>query len=104
MDWNYCKTCVTGWDGKGRIPCVALKESGAGCDWHNTPEHCKCTTETNQQSRRLVEENKMSTVTKEFRVDQYDNVYDADGVFYCNWGSLTKDQKKEVRKNPFSAK
>jgi hypothetical protein len=50
------------------------------------------------------EEKKMSTVTKEFRVDQYDNVYDADGVFYCNWVSLTKDEKKEVKKNPFSAK
>jgi len=46
----------------------------------------------------------MSTVTSNFRVDQYDNVYDADGVFYCKWDSLTKDQKKEVRKNPFSAK
>jgi hypothetical protein len=40
--WNYCKTCVTAKDGT-KISCAALKENGVGCDWHNTPEHCKMT-------------------------------------------------------------
>lgn len=42
-------------------------------------------------------------VTKEFRVDQYDNVYDEDGLFYCNWEMLTAKEKRIVKLNPFSA-
>jgi len=43
-------------------------------------------------------------VTKEFRVDQYNNVYDSNGVFYCVWSELTKDEQKIVKQNDFSAK
>ena len=43
-------------------------------------------------------------ITKEYRVDQYGSVYDPDGVFYCKWVALTREEKKIVKRNPFSAK
>ncbi len=44
-----------------------------------------------------------TTVTERYRVDQYGNVYDEAGVFYCKWYMLTKKEKRIVRKNPTSA-
>ncbi len=43
-------------------------------------------------------------VTKKFRVDQYDNVYDENGVFYCKWQELSKSEQKAVKQNGFSAR
>lgn len=43
-------------------------------------------------------------VTKEFRVDQYNRVYDASGVFYCTWDQLSEDEQAIVKLNPMSAK
>ena len=43
-------------------------------------------------------------VTSEYTVDQYDNVYDEDRVFFCKWCVLTDEEKEIVRQNPFSAK
>ena len=45
-----------------------------------------------------------STVTVEYRVDQYDNVYDKCGLFYCKWFTLTPTEKKIVKQNPMSAR
>ena len=42
-------------------------------------------------------------ITSDFRVDQYDNVYDDNGEFYCKWDSLTDSEKDTVKENPFSA-
>lgn len=41
-------------------------------------------------------------VTKEYRVDQYDNVYDENGFFFCKWDSLTKEEQETVKQNPMS--
>ena len=49
-------------------------------------------------------QNAESSVTANYRVDQYDTVYDDDGVFYCKWNALTKDEKKLVKTNPMSAR
>lgn len=43
-------------------------------------------------------------ITSKFRVDQYDNVYDEDGGFYCKWDELTKEEKRIVKQNDFSAR
>ena len=43
-------------------------------------------------------------VTNEFRVDQYDNVYDQNGEYYCQWIVLTEDEQETVKQNDFSAK
>ena len=52
----------------------------------------------------MTQSKSKNEVTNEYRVDQYDNVYDTDGVFYCNWDSLTETEKKAVKQNPFSAR
>ena len=41
-------------------------------------------------------------VTKEFRVDQYDNVYDSNGMFYCKWYVLSEEEQKLVKQNHLS--
>ncbi len=46
----------------------------------------------------------MKQVTSKFKVDQYNNVYDESGLYYCKWFMLTKDEQKTVKKNPASAK
>lgn len=43
-----------------------------------------------------------SIVTEEYRVDQCDNVYDENGMFYDKWYNLTEDEKEIVKKNPAS--
>lgn len=43
-------------------------------------------------------------VTKEYRVDQCDNVYDENGYFFCKWESLTDREKEIVKQNDFSAR
>ena len=47
--------------------------------------------------------NKMREVTKNFRVDEYDNVYDEEGIFFCKFFTLTDEEKELVRLNPASA-
>lgn len=47
-------------------------------------------------------EESYQTVTAEFRLDQYDSVYDADGVFYCKWIALSDSEKEIVKQNPVS--
>ena len=46
----------------------------------------------------------MSNVTANYRVDQYDNVYDENGLFYAKWHTLTNDEKALVKQNPASAR
>jgi len=41
-------------------------------------------------------------VTKEYRVDQYDNVYDENGFFYDKWYNLSDTEKEIVKQNPMS--
>jgi len=43
-------------------------------------------------------------VTNNFRVDQYDNVYDENEMFYCKWNLLTATEKRLVKQNDFSAR
>lgn len=43
-------------------------------------------------------------ITKKFRVDEYNNVYDEKGYFYCKWEMLTEDEREIVRKNLMSFK
>ena len=43
-------------------------------------------------------------VTDQYRVDGFDSVYDEEGVFYCKWSALTKEEKKLVKKNPASSR
>lgn len=50
----------------------------------------------------LLETN--AVVTDNYRVDQYDNVYDEKGIFYCKWEQLTDEEKETVKDNPFSAR
>ena len=42
-------------------------------------------------------------ITKNYRLDQYGNVYDSQGNFYCKLAALTAEEKKIVKQNPFSA-
>ena len=44
-----------------------------------------------------------SPVTAKYRVDQYDNVYDGCGMFYCKWDQLDAYEKRAVKNNPASA-
>jgi hypothetical protein len=46
----------------------------------------------------------MSQVTEEYRVDQCENVYDENGMFFCKWNELSLNEKKTVKQNPFSAR
>jgi hypothetical protein len=57
-------------------------------------------TNTDLEDKKRAE----SVVTERFRVDQYDAVYDEDGLFYCTWPALTDAEKEVVRQNPFSAR
>ena len=41
-------------------------------------------------------------VTTEYRVDQYENVYDEEGLFYDKWYNLTEEEKEIVMQNPMS--
>jgi hypothetical protein len=41
-------------------------------------------------------------VNSNFKVDQYNNVYDDDGIYYAKWHMLSDAEKKEVKKNPMS--
>lgn len=42
-------------------------------------------------------------VTSKYRLDQYGNVYDACGVFYCKKYMLTRQELKIVKRNKASA-
>ena len=42
-------------------------------------------------------------ITSDFRVDQYDNVYDENGIFYCKWFVLSDKEKDIVCQNELSA-
>ena len=48
--------------------------------------------------------NETKEVTNGFRVDACDNIYDEDGIFYCKWFVLTKEEKKIIKQNPASAR
>ena len=41
-------------------------------------------------------------VTTEYRVDQYENVYDEEGLFYDKWYNLTEEEREIVKQNPMS--
>ena len=43
-----------------------------------------------------------SEVTEEFYVDQYDNVYDETGMFFCKFFMLSKSEKRIVSQNILS--
>lgn len=45
-----------------------------------------------------------SDVTKEFRVDQYDNVFNENWDLYSNWTELSKHEQEIVKQNQFSAR
>jgi hypothetical protein len=51
-----------------------------------------------------MNQNEMKQATIEFRVDEYNCVYDADGVFYCTWDQLSEGEKEVVELNPMSAR
>ena len=42
------------------------------------------------------------TVTSEYRVDEYDAVYDEERLFFCNYIVLTDAEKELVKQNPMS--
>ena len=46
----------------------------------------------------------ITNVTAEYRVDQYNSVYDENGVFFCKWSVLSTEEKRIVKQNPCSAK
>lgn len=48
------------------------------------------------------ERSEITEVTTEWRVDQYDKVYDEEGVFYCMWDQLTDTEKEILKQNPAS--
>ena len=41
-------------------------------------------------------------VTKKYRVDQYNKVWDEEGFFYCKWNQLTEYEKEIVKENELS--
>lgn len=42
------------------------------------------------------------SVNSRFRVNEFNEVYDSDGVFFCRWDALTDIEKEVVKLNPYS--
>lgn len=64
----------------------------------------QCSAEEYLSAVELAVSELKDVVTDDYRVDQYDNVYNEKGEFYCKWDALTTEEQERVKDNPFSAR